>query len=84
MTEAPADSEPSYFGFVITVREDAGFTRNELTAFLEKNKIETRNLFCGNNTVFSQKLIRIILYTLLIFTPLARASVQGWLCVLFI
>jgi len=48
LPETPADSEPSYFGFVITVREDAGFTRNELTAFLEKNKIETRNLFCGN------------------------------------
>jgi CDP-6-deoxy-D-xylo-4-hexulose-3-dehydrase len=33
---------------VITVREDAGFTRNELTGFLEANRIETRNLFSGN------------------------------------
>ena len=32
----------------ITVRDGAGFTRNELTAFLEAAKIETRNLFCGN------------------------------------
>ncbi|QTA79196.1 DegT/DnrJ/EryC1/StrS aminotransferase domain-containing protein [Desulfonema limicola] len=48
LPETPASSDPCYFGFVITVREDAGFTRNELTAFLEKNKIETRNLFCGN------------------------------------
>jgi CDP-6-deoxy-D-xylo-4-hexulose-3-dehydrase len=48
LPETPADSEPSYFGFVITVRDDAGFTRNKLTAFLESAKIETRNLFCGN------------------------------------
>jgi len=33
---------------VITVREDAGFGRNELTAFLDAAKIETRNLFSGN------------------------------------
>jgi CDP-6-deoxy-D-xylo-4-hexulose-3-dehydrase len=44
----PPDSEPSYFGFVITVRDDAGFSRNDLTGFLEAAKIETRNLFCGN------------------------------------
>jgi CDP-6-deoxy-D-xylo-4-hexulose-3-dehydrase len=30
------------------VREDAGFNRNELTGFLEANRIETRNLFSGN------------------------------------
>jgi hypothetical protein len=33
---------------VITVRPDAGFSRNELTAFLEASRIETRNLFSGN------------------------------------
>jgi CDP-6-deoxy-D-xylo-4-hexulose-3-dehydrase len=48
LPETPADSEPSYFGFVITVREDAGFSRNKLTAFLEAAKVETRNLFSGN------------------------------------
>lgn len=48
LPETPADSEPSYFGFVITVRDNAGFTRNKLTAFLEAAKVETRNLFCGN------------------------------------
>jgi CDP-4-dehydro-6-deoxyglucose reductase, E1 len=48
LPETPPDSEPSYFGFVITVRDGAGFTRNELTTYLEKAKIETRNLFCGN------------------------------------
>jgi CDP-6-deoxy-D-xylo-4-hexulose-3-dehydrase len=41
-------SDPSWFGFVITVREDAGFSRNELTRFLEESRIETRNLFGGN------------------------------------
>jgi len=42
------EAEPSWFGFVLTVRENAGFTRNELTRFLESNRIETRNLFSGN------------------------------------
>ena len=42
------NSDPSWFGFVITVREGAGFTRNDLTRFLEANRIETRNLFSGN------------------------------------
>jgi len=41
-------SDPSWFCFVITVRDDAGFTRNELTRRLELNRIETRNLFSGN------------------------------------
>lgn len=45
---APPNTDPSWFGFVITVREDAGFTRNELTGFLEANRIETRTLFSGN------------------------------------
>ena len=41
-------SDPSWFGFVMTVREGSGFTRNDLTRFLEANRIETRNLFSGN------------------------------------
>jgi CDP-6-deoxy-D-xylo-4-hexulose-3-dehydrase len=45
---ASPHTDPSWFCFVITVREDAGFTRNELTGFLEANRIETRNLFSGN------------------------------------
>ena len=45
---APPHTDPSWFCFVITVRQDAGFTRNELTGFLEANRIETRNLFSGN------------------------------------
>ena len=45
---APPNTDPSWFCFVITVREDAGFVRNELTGFLEANRIETRTLFSGN------------------------------------
>ncbi len=41
-------SDPSWFGFVITVRKESSFTRNDLTRFLETNHIETRNLFAGN------------------------------------
>lgn len=40
--------DTSYFGFPIIVRDSAPFTRNELTEYLEKNKIGTRNIFAGN------------------------------------
>jgi len=42
------ESEPSWFGFLMTVKGGAPFTRNELTEYLEKNLIQTRNLFAGN------------------------------------
>jgi len=48
LPEASAHSEPSWFGFVITVREGAGFTRDEIVRFLEEHRIETRSLFAGN------------------------------------
>jgi CDP-6-deoxy-D-xylo-4-hexulose-3-dehydrase len=48
LPKATEHADPSWFGFVITVRKKAGFTRNELTGFLEANRIETRNLFSGN------------------------------------
>jgi CDP-6-deoxy-D-xylo-4-hexulose-3-dehydrase len=41
-------SDPSWFGFIITVRPEAGFTRDDLTRYLEASRIETRNLFAGN------------------------------------
>jgi CDP-6-deoxy-D-xylo-4-hexulose-3-dehydrase len=44
----PAHAEPSWFGFVITVREDAGFSRADIVTFLEANHVETRTLFAGN------------------------------------
>jgi CDP-6-deoxy-D-xylo-4-hexulose-3-dehydrase len=45
---ATPNSDPSWFGFVLTVRPSAGFSRDDLTHFLESNRIETRNLFSGN------------------------------------
>jgi CDP-6-deoxy-D-xylo-4-hexulose-3-dehydrase len=42
------NSKPSWFGFPITVKEDAPFTRNELVGKFESNKIATRLLFGGN------------------------------------
>lgn len=48
LPEPEHDSNPSWFGFLISVKNDAGFNRNELTSFLERRKIQTRNLFAGN------------------------------------
>lgn len=48
LPEALPGSNPSWFGFLITVAEDAPFTRNQLTEYLEQHKIQTRNLFAGN------------------------------------
>lgn len=42
------ESDPSWFGFLMTVNPDAGFTRNDLAQHLESNNIQTRNLFAGN------------------------------------
>ncbi len=41
-------STPSWFGFPLTVREDAPFTREMLLRFLEEGNIQTRMLFSGN------------------------------------
>jgi CDP-4-dehydro-6-deoxyglucose reductase, E1 len=50
LPEATENSDPSWFGFVITVRPEAPFTRNELIAHLEHRKIATRLMFGGNLT----------------------------------
>ena len=42
------ESDPSWFGFLMTVKPDAGFTRNDLAKHLEAANIQTRNLFAGN------------------------------------
>ena len=42
------ESDVSWFGFPLTVKDDVSFGRKELIEFLEKNKIGTRLLFAGN------------------------------------
>ncbi|MBQ3600885.1 MAG: DegT/DnrJ/EryC1/StrS family aminotransferase, partial [Lachnospiraceae bacterium] len=48
LPNAEKGSKPSWFGFLISVNENAGFTRDELSSYLEAHNIQTRNLFAGN------------------------------------
>lgn len=50
LVETQPNSDPSWFGFMMTLKDGVNFTRNELVEYLEANKIQTRNLFAGNMT----------------------------------
>ena len=41
-------SDPSWFGFLITLRDGLPFKRNDIVTCLEEKNIQTRNLFAGN------------------------------------
>jgi len=48
LPQSTEKSNPSWFGFLLTVREDIPFSKNDVVNYLEKYKIATRSLFAGN------------------------------------
>ena len=48
LPEPELNSEPSWFGFPLSIRDNKKFTRNKLISFLNESKIGTRLLFSGN------------------------------------
>ncbi|GFI64952.1 GDP-4-keto-6-deoxy-D-mannose 3-dehydratase [Lachnospiraceae bacterium] len=50
LPEPAENSRPSWFGFLISVKPEAGINRNQITRYLEEHNIQTRLLFSGNLT----------------------------------
>ncbi len=50
LPKAENGSDPSWFGFPITVKENKIVSKNDIVQYLESNKIMTRHLFAGNIT----------------------------------
>jgi len=50
LPKATENADPSWFAFIVTLKEDTPFTRDEFTGHLSGKLIETRNLFAGNIT----------------------------------
>ena len=51
LPEATMNSDPSWFGFALTIKSNAHFNRNQLISHLDTKKIGTRMLFGGNLTL---------------------------------
>ncbi len=50
LPQATKGSDPSWFGFLLTLRNNERISRNNVTNYLEQKNIQTRNLFAGNLT----------------------------------
>lgn len=50
LPEPTAGADPAWFAYIVTLKENSPFKRDELTKYLNENLIETRNLFAGNMT----------------------------------
>ena len=50
LPEPEQDSDPSWFGFLISIKPETGLNRNVVTRFIEDHNIQTRLLFSGNIT----------------------------------
>jgi len=50
LPEATVDSNPSWFGFPITIKPESSFSREDLVFFLSQKNIDTRTIFSGNIT----------------------------------
>ena len=48
LPEPAENSEPSWFGFLISVRPESGLDRNKITRYIEEHNVQTRLLFSGN------------------------------------
>ena len=48
LPEPAENSEPSWFGFLISVRPESGLDRNKITKYVEDHNVQTRLLFSGN------------------------------------
>ena len=48
LPEPVENSDPSWFGFLISVRPETGLNRNDVTKYIESKNVQTRLLFSGN------------------------------------